>query len=166
MSHHIIEFDQKCKSCDGTGLYIGLAGIGIDGAGVVCHTCKGTGCKHIKIEYDDFEKRRRSRKVRRVYEVNPGIVIGEGDGLKLEDFGGMPYLDWLKRNTLPRFSENRRYTCPAWWYQSADYDKNPSWGECVLSGAFSSCKNFSKQNECWRRWDKEFSNNNGRLIDL
>ena len=49
---HVIEFDEKCKSCKGTGLYVGLAER--DGAAVVCHTCKGTGKHHVRIEYDDF----------------------------------------------------------------------------------------------------------------
>ena len=49
----VIEFDEKCKSCKGTGIYVGMAER--DGAGIVCHTCKGTGCHHVKFEYEDFE---------------------------------------------------------------------------------------------------------------
>ena len=49
----IIEFDEKCKSCKGTGVYQGLAEK--NGSGVVCYKCKGTGCHHVTFEYEDFE---------------------------------------------------------------------------------------------------------------
>lgn len=157
MSHHIIEFNEQCKSCGGTGLYVGFAEK--DGAAVVCHTCKGTGCHHVKIEYDDFEKRERRKGVKRVYEVNPGICIGGSKGGEhcLEDFGGMPYEDWLKGEGFPEGSENRRYTCPAWWYQSANYKLKPDWKECIGCGSFSGCKRFPEKLYCWQRWDAEFS---------
>jgi hypothetical protein len=49
----------------------------------------------------------------------------------------------------------RKYTCPAWWYQSADYKKKPNWKECLACGSFSSCKHFSIKQNCWDRFDKE-----------
>lgn len=154
---NVIEFDEKCKSCKGTGLYMGMAER--NGAAVVCHTCKGTGCHHVKFEYEDFVKREPEPKAVRVYNVNPGIMIGTGNGHKLEDFGGMPVTEWEDGKPFTPGTENRKFTCPAWWYQSADYKKKPDWKECwsALGSPFSSCKHFSTKEKCWARWDKENS---------
>jgi hypothetical protein len=165
MPHHTIEFDEQCKSCKGTGLYVGLAER--DGAAVVCTTCKGTGCHHMKIEYDDFTGKKPIKGIKRVFQVNPGIVIGEEKGqCKLSDFGGMPYKDWAEKGEgqqqqqfAPQ-TEMRQFTCPAWWYQWADYDLKPQWDDehrsCMMwGGAFSSCPHFGAKQGCWQRWDKE-----------
>jgi len=158
MPHHVIEFDQKCKSCKGTGLYIGYAEK--DGAAVVCCDCRGTGCRHTKIEYDDFEERIARDDVERVYEINPGIGIGKGKAsgeYKLSDFGGISYEVWVKgHRKFGPGTENRRFTCPAWWYQTADYEKKPDWADCVGFGSFSGCDHFANKEDCWDRWDKEF----------
>lgn len=155
MGHHIIEYDEECPSCKGTGLYVGMAER--DGSAVVCVTCNGTGCHHVKLEYDDFTKRKRRYKVERVVEINPGICIGSGGNNKysLEDFGGMPYKDWFSGKSFPPKSENRRFTCPAWWYQSANYDLKPKWDKCAWGGAFSNCKHFKNKDACWKQWDEE-----------
>lgn len=154
MKQHI-EFDESCKGCGGSGLYIGMAEK--DGAAIVCHNCNGTGCYHFEHEYDPFEGRRKAPRnpVKRVYEANPGIVIGEDKGFKLEDFGGMPYEDWVEEKPFERGMENRKYTCPAWWYQSADYKRKPYWDECSCAGCFSSCKHFLNKEKCWERFDEE-----------
>jgi hypothetical protein len=148
-----IEFDEKCPSCSGTGLYIGMAEH--DGAAVVCSNCDGTGKHHFSHNYDEFEGKIENKKVIRVYEANPGIGIGNRNNCKLEDFGGMPYKDWINNKRFPNKSEMRKYTCPAWWYQSADYKKKPDWEECLVCGSFSSCKYFSTKQNCWDRFDKE-----------
>lgn len=150
-----IERKGKCKRCKGTGLYVGLAER--DGAAVVCHTCKGTGCFTFVLEWEEFDGRASRPGVERVYEINPGIVVGKGkDGeYQLQDFGGMPYEDWCNGEQFPPGSENRRFTCPAWWYQSADYKKKPDWDECVGIGSFSRCHYFNNREECWRRFDAE-----------
>jgi hypothetical protein len=154
MSHHVIEFHEKCKSCNGTGLYVGMAER--DGFAVVCSTCEGTGKHFQKIEYDDFEKRASRSNVVHVLEVNPGIGVGTGNGHKLTDFGGMPYKDWLKNGKFPPKSEMRKYVCPAWWYQSANYKLKPDWKECCGCGSFSDCDHFSHKQKCWERFDKEY----------
>jgi len=157
MSHHVIEFDQKCKLCKGTGLDVGYAEM--DGAAVVCGACGGTGCNHTKIEYDDFEGRIARDDIERVYEVNPGIVIRKDKAsgeYGLSDFGGMPYLAWVRGDKFGPGTENRKLTCPAWWYQSVDYEKKPDWPDCVGIGSFSSCNHFKDKAKCWERWDKEF----------
>ena len=157
MAHHVIEFDQECKSCKGTGLYVGIAER--DGAAVVCNVCKGKGCHHVKIEYDDFLERNTHENVEQVYECNPGVVIGKGergDKFKLSDFGGMPYSNWLSGVSFSPGMENRKFTCPVWWYQNADYSKKPNWIECVGAGStFSKCPHFAEKDKCWERWDKE-----------
>ena len=148
-----IEFDEKCKICNGTGLY---SGMGEDpNCAVVCHTCNGTGCHHFVHEYDDFEGKILSDKIKHVYEVNPGIKVGGGGGYEFSDFGGMPYSDWIQNKPFIPGMENRRFTCPAWWYQSADYEKKPRWPECIGVGSFSGCEQFDHKEKCWDRWDKE-----------
>jgi hypothetical protein len=150
----IIEFDEECESCRGTGLYIGM--VEIDGAAIVCHNCKGTGCNHFKHEYKTFTERKNTDKVKRVYQLNPGIMIVEDDGCMLEQFGGITYENWkLGAEFLPG-TENRKHTCPAHWYQNVDYEKIPEWEECVPLGKFSNCKEFPTKEKCWKRWDKEF----------
>jgi len=151
---NIIEFDEECKSCEGTGLYMGLAER--NGAAIVCSDCEGTGRCHVKIEYETFTQRKKRTSAKRVYQTNPGIVIGEGKGLSLEDFGGMPLSDWEEGKPFPPKSENRKYTCPRWWYQSANYKKQPKWEECYSSmgTVFSKCKHFPDRESCWERWDE------------
>ena len=150
--YHRIEYKCKCGSCKGTGIYVGMAER--SGAGVVCSTCKGTGCRHVVIEYEDFDERVRRDDVERVYQVNSGICIGKGEGLSLEDFGGLPYDAWRDGAPFQAGMENRKFTCPAWWYQSADYKRKPNWDECGW-GAFSACKHFGNKQACWDRWDQE-----------
>lgn len=151
----VIEVDEQCKSCKGTGLYVGIAER--DGMSVVCHNCKGTGCYHFKHQYEDFTERQKAPNVLRVVRVNPGITLGVGNGTTLTDYGGMPYSEWLMGNDFTRGTEDRKHTCPAWWYQSADYEKKPSWDECLGCGSFSGCKHFASKARCWERWDAAYS---------
>lgn len=146
---HIWKQKAKCKSCGATGIYRGLGERGK--AGVVCHECKGTGEVEIKIEWEDFEGRVRRDNVERVARVNVGITIDESG-----EFGGMPYKDWFEGKPFPEKSENRKYTCPTWWYQSTDWKLKPGWKECIWGRAFSSCPHFKEKDACWERWDKEF----------
>lgn len=153
MTNRVIEFRRQCADCKGTGLYVGLAER--DGGAVVCCRCDGKGYVDARIEYEIFEQRLVREEVQRVYRVNPGICIGAGGGYKLEDFGGMPYADWQEGKDWPAGSEDRAHTCPAWFYQSADYSKKPNWKECWGCCAFSGCKHFENKSACWERWDCE-----------
>jgi len=146
-----IEFDEECPDCKSTGLYVGIAEK--SGAAAICHTCKGTGKHHFKHTYEKFVERKNKSGITRVFQVNPGICIG---GKNLEQFGGMSYKDWKAGNPFPPGSEMRAFTCPAWWYQSADCDKKPDWKDCVGVGSFSGCGNFNNKQNCWERWDEEF----------
>lgn len=145
-----IELNEKCKSCDGTGLYKGMAER--DGFAVVCHQCEGTGKYHFIHNYEEFEGRQERSNVHTVVQTNPGIVLGGN-----HNFGGMPYKNWLDGKEFEEGMEMREYVCPCWWYQSADYKKKPEWKECGF-GAFSACKHFDNKAACWERWDKEYSN--------
>jgi hypothetical protein len=164
MSHHVIKYDCQCESCDGTGLYRGFAEK--NGFAVVCHTCKGSGKTHVKIEYDDFEGRQERSGVTRVLQTNPGISVGMGQSssssykgnpkfLGLESFGGLSYEDWKAGKKFGKGTEMRQFSCPAWWYQSVDYDKKPNWKECIGCGSFSSCENFKNKDKCWNKFDKQ-----------
>ena len=149
------ETDEKCQSCGGTGLYRGMAEG--KGAAVVCAKCKGTGCHHFVHEWDEFKGRVTRENVQRVIAVNPGIGVGANEQYRLEDFGGMPYADWLDGKPFPEGSEMRRFTCPCWWYQGADYKRKPEWDECwkTLGHTFSRCEFFENKVACWARWDRE-----------
>ena len=152
----VIEFDEKCKQCGGTGLYVGMAEK--NGAAIVCYVCKGTGCNKFKHEYEEFEERQERTGVKRVYKTNPGICIGTGNGHTLEEFGGLSYDEWMSDKPFCAGTENRKFTCPAWWYQCADYELKPAWNECLICGTFSSCRSFSSKEKCWKRFDSEQTN--------
>ena len=143
-----IEFDEKCKSCNGTGLYQRMSE---PPYAVVCHDCKGTGRFHFTHEYEVFEKRENRDNVEIVLQCNPGIKVGGNE----HKFGGLTYEAWLKGDRFESGTEMRNFTCPAWWYQTADHDKKPDWEECRCSDFFSSCNNFDNKAKCWEHWDKE-----------
>lgn len=154
----VIEYDAECTSCGGTGLYSGMGEH--DGAAVVCHTCRGTGCNHVCESYTPFIKRKEKKGVKQVYQTNSGIFIGEKEGVcKLEDFGGMSVSDWRKGKKFTRGMEDRKHTCPAWWYQCTDYRLKPDWNACNTNfgGRFSECKFFKEKEKekCWERFDLE-----------
>lgn len=155
MAHHVIEFDSECQSCDATGLYVGMGER--SGAAVVCVYCKGTGKRHHRVEYDDFVDRRPRNNVKRVFQCNPGIAIGENDTIRLADFGGLDHTVWAAGEPFTDGTEMRRFTCPAWWYQTADYAQKPNWDECEW-GRFSECQHFPDKAQCWARWDREHGN--------
>lgn len=96
----VFEADVECTSCRGTGLYQGFAER--KGAGVVCSTCDGTGKSHIKHEYTPFTKRKKHKKVTRVYKTAGGYGISSEDVMtqdgKLIEFsaGGVSYAEWLE----------------------------------------------------------------------
>jgi len=163
MAKHVIEYNARCDSCKGSGLYCGFAEK--KGFTVVCRECKGTGKVHKEITYYDFEKRVERKDVKRVLQHNPGFGIGTGQVNKdsgnpifvgSESFGGLSYKDWKAGKPFVRGTEMREFVCPAWWYQSADYSKKPKWDECIGCGSFSDCKNFINKEKCWEKFDKQY----------
>ena len=68
-----IERIVQCKSCSGSGVYVGMCER--DGAAVVCHVCEGTGKCNYKFEYQEFTGRKKREDVTRVYKQGYGFVI-------------------------------------------------------------------------------------------
>jgi len=147
----IIEWTAECDPCKGTGIYVGV--VERDGIGVVCSRCKGSGRVEHCVEYNTFVSRKKRTDVKQVIQTNPGIVCGKLNNLT--EFGGMPYSDWVEGKPFKRGMEMRRFTCPAWWYQSVDYKRKPDWKECITLGSFSECGYFTDKANCWKRFDKE-----------
>lgn len=145
-----ITVECACQSCDGTGLYVGMAER--DGAAIVCHSCKGEGKQTLDYTFKPFRKRKERKGIKRVLKTNPGIMVGALKG-SLDRFGGMDYSDWQKGKPFPKGSEMREYTCPRWWAQSTgegrNFDNDCGWG------TFSSCKHFATKEKCWEKWDKK-----------
>lgn len=136
----------KCKECDGSGLYVGMAER--DGSAVVCHDCKGTG--QAEFEYEEFHGRQKKDNAKRVYHHNPGIVIGEGKGkFKLEDFGGMPVEDWLEGKPFPKGHEMRKFVCPAWYYYKQFFPAC----SVNIGARYSDCSKFHEKEKCWKFYD-------------
>ena len=92
--------EAVCKSCDGTGLYQGMAER--DGAAVICTRCDGTGCATIEIDYEVFKERKMTDKVKRVYKDGSGYCISSEDVTtedgELFEFSkeGVSYEEWLQ----------------------------------------------------------------------
>lgn len=147
-----IRVKHECGACSGTGLFVGAAER--SGAAVVCARCGGTGWR--ESVFQEFTGRKERAGVRRVFETNPGVVIGEGGKIKLSDFGGMPLEDWLAGKPFERGMENRAYSCPRWWTQCVG-GPMPEWSECNsnLGHSFSRCPHFRNKAECWALWDRE-----------
>jgi hypothetical protein len=147
----IIEWVAECSSCKGTGIYVGFAER--DGIGVVCNVCKGSGRVENCVKYNTFVSRNKRTNVKHVIQTNPGICCGKLNDLT--EFGGMPYSDWVEGKPFKSGMEMRKFTCPACWYQSVDYNRKPEWNECIIWGSFSSCGYFTDKANCWKRFDKE-----------
>ena len=157
MAKHVLKIDCACPSCGSTGVYVGM-GEG-NGAAVECRNCGGSGKQVREIAWEDFTEKKKRPGVKRVYAVNTGIVIGENrnSGISLEDFGGMSYEEWFKGNSWKPGMEDRKHSCPAWWYQAFNYKLKPEWRDCCGCGAFPECESFHAKDKCWSRWDKEFA---------
>lgn len=159
---HRITYSSECNSCKGTGLYVGMAER--NGIAVVCHSCKGKGIIDNTVEFRIFNGRRHHAKAKWVLRFNAGYIVGIGflqgktEAVDYDHWGGMSYEDWLALDdavVFPNGLEMRRHSCPAWWYQSVDRKRMPSWDECGF-GSFSKCANFPNRVACWARWDKDF----------
>jgi len=144
-----LEWEQKCKSCNGTGVYVGMAER--DGYGVVCQTCDGTGKEIMSIEYEPFNSKQSCTDIHTVLERNVGIMVGKSKDGKELNFGGMPYLDWLDGRCFPPKSEMREYSCPMWW----TYQKFQASGckDCGF-GSYSDCPHFKNKEICWKEYDE------------
>ena len=147
----VIEWNQECKPCEGTGLYIGMAEH--HGAAVVCTNCKGAGEVTMRFEYNLFTGRKSRPNVEHVYAASCGIGLAPH-----VTPGGVPVEEWEKDPQAPyaRGNELREHTCPAWWNQTVGGDK-PNWPECRGNWGlpFTSCAFFPVKANCWAQYDRE-----------
>ena len=142
---------EECPACNSTGIYAGFGER--DGAGVVCRKCGGTG--YVLHSYTEFCGKIKRNDIKRVYQINPGILIGEGGEYKLEDFGGIPYEQWWA-NGFPKGSEMREFCCPKWWCQLVGgCDSTFEWCEVLPGQRFDSCPRLKDKEECWEKYDKD-----------
>jgi hypothetical protein len=145
-----------CKSCDGTGLYIGFAEK--EGCAVVCYHCKGTGGNGIT--------RKEKYGVIRVFAHSAGYGHAPtgrhkhnktGKYFNFED-GGCTYEEW-KQGVQPR--PLKGLYCPYLWTQQElqNKDKNGLYKNyCSKILGFNSiidCKRYPKMDECWDIYDNK-----------
>jgi hypothetical protein len=140
-----IEIDVECTACKGTGVYVGMGER--NGAAVVCKHCDGIGKIHMTLTL--FTSRHKRDNITRVHKINPGWTLTDDPA-----DGGIPYKDWLAGKPFPPGSENRRRTCPRWWFQFTSYGNHPTWDECGY-GRIDECEHFPWKDQCWTRWDEE-----------
>ena len=96
-----LEIDFECKSCNGTGIYVGVCAR--DGAGGVCEFCHGTGCYTFIFCGKKFTGRKIRKDIKRVYsaaDVNTVVVcphdVTTDKGVTLEfSKAGCTYEEWL-----------------------------------------------------------------------
>ena len=148
----------ECQSCGGTGVYVGMGEK--DGAGVICNTCKGTGCQDYSFEYKPFVGRKRKNNIKRVYISGYGYCIAPekltlANGVDV-DFSkeGVSYAEFLE-GKMPEHI--KKIACPMLADQSACHkiegfidecnNRNDGWIGCIPS-----CK-YPYKAECWDRFE-------------
>lgn len=146
----------ECKSCKGTGLYVGLAER--DGTAVVCHTCHGTG--ETKTTYRPFVERQPAPKgVQRVH-LAMGYVLSTKEP---RCSGGVPVQEWAPGVPVPpdeplycpylftgqewcAFKETKSYT-------TSDGEQHTYQTAPIGAGMFiSSCPRWPDKAACWERY--------------
>lgn len=158
-----------CRSCDGTGLYAGMAER--DECAVVCCTCDGTGCEKLSIEYTPFTERKRRDGIKRVFlhssmYIHSAHDITTVDG-KLIEFskGGCTYEQWLNGEKPKPVKE---LYCPYMWtrqgMQSSSHEGHRFYkNHCLLSqkfiaGYISQCQEKHRDKaKCWELYEKELA---------
>ena len=147
----VFEIDIKCQSCNGTGLYVGMAER--DGSAVICSTCKGTGKFHHKFSYEEFTEKNKRDDVKRVFKTSCGFMHTPNDAMvegKLIEFSksGVSYKDWLKGDEpLPV----KTLYCPKMWtgqkWNSESCEKH-----CRLGTLINHCPNRENMSQCWKEY--------------
>jgi len=156
-----IELKIQCRSCGGTGIYVGIGER--DGAAIVCHTCNGTGCEDYYFEYTPFTKRKKKEGIKRVYKDGMGYCIAP----KLLVFKGVGTIDMAKEGvSYAEFLEGKMpehiktLGCPMQADQGTCHEIKGFIEECdKLNGGYlnmiADCKNHPNKAECWDRFDKQ-----------
>lgn len=144
-----IEKKIVCQSCNGTGLYVGMAER--DGSAVVCYTCDGTGCQTYKFSYEDFTERRKRKGVKRVFKTSAGYTHSARDvgGIEFSK-GGASYTEWLNGvdpKPLKELYCPKQWTCQGWSSKTCD-------GYCRPGQYIPECAYRSEMSKCWAEYDK------------
>jgi hypothetical protein len=146
------EVDIECKSCGGTGLYVGLAER--DGAAMVCSTCKGTGKYHHKFTYKEFKERTKRKDVRRVFKTSCGFVHTpddtEVDGKTIKfSQSGVSYEKWLNGGEpLPL----KTLYCPKMW-TGQKWDSKTCTEHCLVGDSINHCPYRENMAACWDEYE-------------
>lgn len=159
----IIEIDVQCPSCNGTGVYIGMAER--SGAAVICNNCNGTGKYHYKYSYEEFAGIKKREDIKRVYKSGYGFEIALGElyfknigsvdmnkeGVSYDEFldGKMP--DHIKMLACPMLADQRECHKIRRFVDGC----NELNGSSLLGRSIYDCKNQSKKLDCWERFNKE-----------
>ena len=152
MSHNI-ELEVNCPSCNGTGLYHGLAER--DDCAVVCSRCDGIGMTIV--HYTKFVGRVKREDIERVFpgafgyvHSHKDVTVETGEVLHFSKYG-CTYAEWLK-GAEPKPMEE--LYCPYMFDNQGSGNepflecKDRKWGEHI-----SSCVHFKDMKECWERWN-------------
>jgi hypothetical protein len=150
----IIEFDEQCNACKGTGIYVGIAER--DRCGIICRDCKGTGKVHFVHEYEEFTGIIKRNDVDIVVEDSHGITIDKEYSRR---FKRLTYRDWLMGKP---FEIDMTFVtgslCPIRWLQSIGLEKKKEIHHkkyCrTIAGQFSDCSLFSNQQQCWKIYNE------------
>ena len=155
------ELDIQCKSCSGTGLYVGMAEK--DGCAVVCTTCKGRG-GHI-LTYTPYTGRKLRADIMRVFKRGCGYVQSCNDVLTKDGVlikfseGGATYKDWLEGVPLKPVKE---LYCPYMWegqdMQCSDHPEHDMYMARCRDGLrigedINKCKHYSDKKQCWDMYE-------------
>jgi hypothetical protein len=142
MSAAPITVTIQCKSCTGTGIYVGMGER--DGIGVVCQQCHGTGGH--EWTYTPFTARQRAD-VRSVH-------VARGYGLSPTHpacGGGLPYEQWEPGAVVP--GDEKLY-CPYLYTHQAWCARPDSRGLAPLrlGTMISDCPYWDDKAACWERY--------------
>ena len=158
---YILEGEQECPSCKGTGLYKGLGEA--DGACVVCYNCDGTGRIKVSVKYAKFKGRKKMEGCNRVYTQNMGYgisdkdITGKGGFFPFSKYG-CSYEDWLKGvKPLPLKFLGCPFQETNQGLKSEDANglyktrckNNSGWG------TITDCKLFHNKKKCWEIFEKK-----------
>jgi hypothetical protein len=149
--------EVACDSCDGTGLYVGMAER--SGAAVVCTNCNGTGKVEFKRTFKKFKNRKVRKGVERVYETAAGYCISakdvttkEGQTLHFSRFGA-DYKEWREGKTPAPIEELHcpyQHTCQG--LQSKDVNNlyKTRCNKHLSFGLITDCKMRKDMATCWK----------------
>jgi len=157
-----IEILIECPSCEGSGVYQGIAEG--EGTGVICYKCKGSGAFLYQFEYRPFTGRKIIEGIDRVYLNGLGYKLGLGkipfsNGIGEIDMDqeGVSYSEFLN-GEVPKHI--KKLGCPMMADQSACHAKKGFVNKCEqLNGGWvgrlSECRKQPRKAECWKRFEKK-----------